>query len=177
MSFLTLCVFCILSHTSDSPQLLQQGKHTPEGSYSPHSTVPCIECACSTWTATTTAGPSTSQHMMLTPMDGGQIGCTLILLVCNISGFVIHLSMENRLSHFTCRCSGNGGPQTCLHAACGVAQVVAQYNPSSSTQAQDPREGPSLAGRMTQGFLRNSLTRQACEEAERSRQGYLARCS
>ena len=38
---------------------------------------------------------------MLTPMDGGQIGCTLILLVCNIYGFVIHLSMENRLSHFT----------------------------------------------------------------------------
>ena len=87
--------------SSDSPQLLQQGKHTPEGSYSPHSTVPCIECACLTWTATTTAGPSTSQHMMLTPMDGSQIGCTLILLVCNIYGFVIHLSMENRLSDFT----------------------------------------------------------------------------
>ena len=44
--------------------------------------------------------------------------------------------------------------------------MVAQYDPSSSTQAQDPREGPSLAGRTTQGFLRNGLTRQACEEAE-----------
>ena len=47
-----------------------------------------------------------------------------------------------------CRRSGNGGPQTCLPAACGVAQAVAQYGPSTSTQAQDPREGPSLVGRM-----------------------------
>ena len=70
-----------------------------------------------------------------------------------------------------CRRSGNGGPQTCLPAACGVAQAVAQCGPSSSTQAQDPREGPSLAGRTTQGFLRDGLTRQAREEAERSRQG------
>ena len=38
-----------------------------------------------------------------------------------------------------CQRSGNGGPQTCLPAACGVAQVVAQYGPSSSTQTQDPR--------------------------------------
>ena len=36
---------------------------------------------------------------------------------------------------------------------------------------QDPREGPSLAGRTTQGFLRGGLTRQAREEAERLRQG------
>src|SRR3954464_8079750 len=33
-----------------------------------------------------------------------------------------------------CRCSGNGGPQTCLPAACGVAQTGAQRGPSSSTQ-------------------------------------------
>ena len=52
-----------------------------------------------------------------------------------------------------------------------MAQGVAQYGPSSSTQAQDPREGPSLAGRMMQGFLRNGLTRQARKEAKRSRQG------
>ena len=32
-----------------------------------------------------------------------------------------------------CRRSGNGGPQTCLPAACSVAQVVAQCGPSSST--------------------------------------------
>ena len=72
---------------------------------------------------------------------------------------------------------GTGVPKTCLPAACSVAQVVAQYGPSSSTQAQDPCEGPSLAGWMTQGFLRSGLTRQAREEAEISRQGYLARCS
>ena len=70
-----------------------------------------------------------------------------------------------------CRCSGNGGPRTCLPAACGVAQAEAQYGPSSSTQAQDPREGPSLVGWTMQGFLRGGLTRQAHEEAERSRQG------
>ena len=70
-----------------------------------------------------------------------------------------------------CRCSRNGGPQTCLPAAYGVAQAVAQYAPSSSTQAQDPREGPSLAGRTTQGFLRGGLSRQAREETKRSRQG------
>ena len=45
-----------------------------------------------------------------------------------------------------CRRFGNGGPQTCLPAACGMAQVGAQRGPSSSTQAQDPREGPSLMG-------------------------------
>ena len=43
-----------------------------------------------------------------------------------------------------CRRSGNGGTQTCLPAACSVAQVGAQRGPSSSAQAQDPREGPSL---------------------------------
>ena len=70
-----------------------------------------------------------------------------------------------------CRHSGNGGTQTCLPAACGVAQGVAQYGPSSSTHAQDPREGPSLAGRTTGDFLRHGLVRLAREEAERSRRG------
>ena len=63
------------------------------------------------------------------------------------------------------------GPQTCLPAACGVAQAVAQYGQSSSTQAQDPREGPSLAGWATGGLLRHGLVRLAREEAERSRRG------
>ena len=54
-----------------------------------------------------------------------------------------------------CRRSVNGGAQTCLPAACGVAQVVAQCGPSSSTQAQDPREGPGLAGWTTGSFLRH----------------------
>ena len=44
-------------------------------------------------------------------------------------------------------------------------------SPSSSAQAQDPREGPSLAGQTTGSFLRSSLIRRAREEAERSRQG------
>ena len=70
-----------------------------------------------------------------------------------------------------CRRSGNGGPQTCLPVACGVAQGVAQHGPSSSARAQDPRKGPSLTGRTTGGFLRNSLVRLAREEAERSRRG------
>ena len=70
-----------------------------------------------------------------------------------------------------CQRSGNGGPQTCLPVACGVAQVGAQRGPSSSAQAQGPREGPSLAGQTTGGFLRHGLIRLAREEAERSRWG------
>ena len=70
-----------------------------------------------------------------------------------------------------CRRSGNGGPQTCLPAACGVAQRGGQHGPSSPAQAQDPREGPSLAGRMTRSFLRHGLVRLAHEEAESSRRG------
>ena len=70
-----------------------------------------------------------------------------------------------------CRCSGNGGTQTWLPPACSVAQEVANYGPSSSTQAQDPRKGPSLAGRTIGSFLRRSLVRLAREEAERSRRG------
>ena len=53
----------------------------------------------------------------------------------------------------------------------GVAQGAAQHGPSSSAQAQDPREGPSLAGRTKGGFLRSGLVRLAREEAERSRRG------
>ena len=70
-----------------------------------------------------------------------------------------------------CRCSGNRGPQTCLPAACGVAQRGAQHGPSSPTQTQDPRKGPSLAGRKTRSFLRHGLVRLAHDEAERSRLG------
>ena len=70
-----------------------------------------------------------------------------------------------------CRRSGNRGPQTCLPVACGVAQKGAQHGPSSSAQAQDPCEGPSLAGWTTGSFLRHNLVRLAREEAERSRRG------
>ena len=48
---------------------------------------------------------------------------------------------------------------------------VAQFSPSTLTQVQDPREGPSLVWRMTGGFLRHGLIRLAREEAERSRRG------
>ena len=52
--------------------------------------------------------------------------------------------------------------------ACGLRRgsKEAQHNPSSSMQAQDPHEGPSLAGRTTRGFFRRGLVRQAHEEAE-----------
>ena len=57
--------------------------------------------------------------------------------------------------------------------ACGLRRGSKgpQHGPSSSTQAQDPREGPSLAGRTTRSFLRHGLIRLAHEEAERSRRG------
>src|SRR3990170_7742663 len=62
-----------------------------------------------------------------------------------------------------CRRSGNGGPQTCLPAAHGVAPPAALYGPSSPANTQDPHEGPSLARQMTQDLLGGSLTRQARE--------------
>ena len=70
-----------------------------------------------------------------------------------------------------CRCSGNGGSPDL--PACGLRRGSkgAQHGPSSSTQAQDPREGPSLAGWATGSFLRHGLVRLAREETERSRQG------
>ena len=57
--------------------------------------------------------------------------------------------------------------------ACGLRRGSkgAQHGPSSSAQAQDPHEGPSLAGRTTRSFLRHGLVRQAHEEAESSRRG------
>ena len=39
------------------------------------------------------------------------------------------------------RRSGNEGPQTCLPAACGMAQVEAQHGPSSSAQDSRPSRG------------------------------------
>ena len=52
-----------------------------------------------------------------------------------------------------------------------MAPPAAPSDPSSSANTQDPREGPSLEGRTTQGLLRNGLTRHPREEAKRSRQG------
>ena len=70
-----------------------------------------------------------------------------------------------------CRRSGNGGPQTCLPAACGVAQRGPSTAHLHQHKTQDPREGPSLAGWTTRSFLRRGLIRLAHEEAERSRRG------
>ena len=92
--------------------------------------------------------------------------------LCSCPSASLHGQVRARLGPGGyCRRSGNGSPQTCLPAACGMAQKGAQCGPSSSTQTQDPREGPSLAGRTTRSFLRHGLTRLAREEAERSRQG------
>ena len=65
------------------------------------------------------------------------------------SNWIMHFDGSKMLAGL-CRLSGNRGPQTCLPVACGMAQVGAQYNLASSAQAQDPREGPSLARRMTE---------------------------
>ena len=62
-----------------------------------------------------------------------------------------------------CRRPGNGGPQTCLPVAHGVAPLAAPYGPSSPANTQDPREGPSLTRRMMQDLLRGGLTRLARE--------------
>ena len=57
--------------------------------------------------------------------------------------------------------------------ACGLRRGSkgAQRGPSSPTQTQDPREGPSLAGRTMRSFLMHGLVRLAHEEAESSRRG------
>ena len=58
--------------------------------------------------------------------------------------------------------------------ACGLRAWL-KWWPSTAHlhqhKTQDPREGPSLAGRTMQDFLRNGLARQARKEVERSRQG------
>ena len=65
---------------------------------------------------------------------------------------------------------GRGSPDL---PACGLRRGSkgAPHGPYSPTQTQGPREGPSLAGRMTRSFLRHGLVRLAHEEAERSRWG------
>ena len=53
--------------------------------------------------------------------------------------------------------------------------AVAQYDPSSSTNVQDPREGPSLARRTTQHLLGSGLTRLAREGQRDQGKANLAR--
>ena len=73
------------------------------------------------------------------------------------------------------RRSRNGGPQTCLPVAYGVAQRGAQHGPTSPTQTQDPHEGPSLARRMAQDLLEGGLTRLAREGRRDQGKRHLAR--
>src|SRR3954468_12769255 len=66
---------------------------------------------------------------------------------------------------------GTGVPRlACLRPA-----VWLKRGPSTAHlhqhKTQDPREGPSLAGRTTRRFLRRGLIRLAREEVERSRRG------
>ena len=70
-----------------------------------------------------------------------------------------------------CRRSRNRGPQTCLPAACGVAQRGPSTAHLHQHKTQDPRKGPSLVGRTTRTILQHSLVRLAHKEAERSRRG------
>ena len=63
-----------------------------------------------------------------------------------------------------CRCSGNGGPQTCLPAAYGVAEPAGRTTHLHQQGTQDSREGPSLVRRTMQDLLRSGLVRKAREE-------------
>ena len=69
-----------------------------------------------------------------------------------------------------CRRSGNGGPQTCLPAACCVAQRGAQRGPSSPTQTQDPRGADDAE--LPQARPRQASSRGGGE----IKAGYLTRC-
>ena len=74
-----------------------------------------------------------------------------------------------------CRRPWNGGPQTCLPAAHGVAPPAALYSLSSSANTQDTREGPSLVRRTTQDLLGGGLTRLAPEGRRDQGKGHLTR--
>ena len=64
-----------------------------------------------------------------------------------------------------CRRPGNGGPQTCLPAAHGVAPPAVLYGPSSPANTQDPREGDDTRPPRERPHQAGS------RGAERSRQG------
>ena len=93
------------------------------------------------------------------------------------SQFPIHTSWapNHLLPGSSYRHPGNGGPQTCLPAAHGVAPSAALYGPSSPANTQDPREGPSLARRTMQDLLGGGLTRLAREGRRDQGRGHLAR--
>ena len=84
--------------------------------------------------------------------------CTLLVLVVTPGYLILSAFWERGSPHLP---------------ACGLRRGSkgAQHGPSSSTQAQDPREGPSLTGRTTRGSLRHGLLRLAREEAKSSSRG------
>ena len=75
-----------------------------------------------------------------------------------------------------CRCSGNGGPQTCLPAACGVAQVVAQYGPSSSAQDSRPSRGAKPRGADDMELPQARPHQAGSRGGGEIKVGYLTRC-
>ena len=97
------------------------------------------------------------------------MGCSWLALILGPSS-----SSEPRLarapredwltSGAVCRCSGNGGPQTCLPVAHSVAKPAGRTAHLHQQGIQDPREGPSLARRTTQDLLGSGLTRLPREE-------------
>ena len=61
---------------------------------------------------------------------------------------------------------GTGVPRLACLRPTSVAPSTARYGPASAATTQDPREGPSLARRMTQDLLGGGLTRLAREGGE-----------
>ena len=91
------------------------------------------------------------------------------------NGYTPNVNDLLNIDHCDCRRPGNGGTQTCLPVAQGVAPPAVWYGPSSSATIQDPREDPSLMRRTMQDLLRGSLARLAPEEWRYQGGGHLAR--
>ena len=76
-----------------------------------------------------------------------------------------------------CWRSRNGGTQTCLPAARGVADPAGRTAHLNQQSTQDPCEGPSLVRRVTQELLWRGLARQAHEECRHQGEPNLMRLS
>src|SRR4051812_38817017 len=75
-----------------------------------------------------------------------------------------------------CRLSGNGGPQTCLPAACGVAQMGAMRVPSSSTQDSRPSRGAKPREADETALPRAWPPQDGSRGGGEIKAGYLTRC-
>ena len=85
--------------------------------------------------------------------------------------YIFNLMIRDHIESMGVDLLGIGVPRlACLRLAAWL-----EWWPSTThlhqRKAQDPHEGPSLAGQTTRSFLRRGLVRLAHEEAERSRQG------